>query len=190
MRKLEKMSGHRPRVHVEGAGRSRNWNPNIMRYRQHRRIHNRWKPNEIHHVYNPRAGSNYVYMTDGRGRVSRAEGRLVLNKGSRHRRQQQMAGTGVGRPGDHGGHLFGTRFGGAGEGINMVPMTGRLNSGGRWQAMEDQWERELLAGNQVDVKIVPKYQGDGERPDWFKVTHTVTEPNGGSRTVTQVFANR
>jgi hypothetical protein len=189
VRRLRRMSGKRVRFEV--AGRPGGWNRHLNWRSRQRVVRQGWQPDTIYRVHNPRSRSDYVYMTDRHGRVTRAEGQLVLNPAHRHGGQQVMAGGADRRAGDEGGHLFGTQFGGAGEGINILPQSARLNSQGQreWWRMEQSWADELRAGNQVHVKIVPKYRGDGDRPDWFKVTYTVTRPDGATETVTRVFSN-
>ncbi|WP_157180988.1 DNA/RNA non-specific endonuclease [Actinopolymorpha alba] len=184
------------RVRVVQAGGPRNWTRELNRRRRGTTNSPNWEPNTIYRVHNGRANSNYVYMTDQHGRVIRAEGQLVLRSGVRHGGQQGRAGHGAGRgvgnPGDEGGHLFGTQFGGAGEGINMLPQSAQLNSRGRreWYNMEQMWANELRGGNQVHVRINPVYTGPGERPDLYVVEYTITRPNGTTETVPRVFRNR
>jgi filamentous hemagglutinin len=198
VRRLRRISGKRVRFEV--AGKPRAWNRHLNWRRRTeidasgnrvRRTGHGWEPDTIYRVYNPKSRSDYVYMTDRYGRVTRAEGQLVLNPAYRHTGQQRMAGGEARRSGDEGGHLFGTQFGGAGEGINVLPQSARLNSQGQreWWRMEQSWADELRAGNQVHVKIVPKYRDDGDRPAWFKVTYTITRPNGTTETITRVFNN-
>lgn len=82
-----------------------------------------------------------------------------------------------GTPGtDQGGHLIGSRFDGAGEQINLVPMTSDLNLS-RWKTMENNWATQLSAvpPTTVNVKIDIKYDDalKPNRPTRFIVTETI-----------------
>lgn len=194
VRRLKAMT-HRE-VRVVQAGGPRNWTRELNRSRRRGTNSANWRPETIYQVHNGRTNSTYVYMTDQHGRVIRAEGQLVLRKGVRHGAQQGRAGHGAGRgvgnSGDEGGHLFGTQFGGAGEGLNMLPQSARLNSQGRreWYRMEQMWADELRAGNEVHVKILPTYpRGPGDRPNLYIVEYTITDKNGRTRTIPRVFEN-
>jgi hypothetical protein len=194
VRRLKAMT-HRE-VRVVQAGGPRNWTRELNRGRRGGTNSANWRSNTIYQVHNGRTNSTYVYMTDQHGRVIRAEGQLVLRKGVRHGTQQGRAGHGAGRgvgnAGDEGGHLFGTQFGGAGEGLNMLPQSAQLNSKGRreWYNMEEMWANELRAGNDVHVRILPTYpRGPGDRPTMYIVEYVITDKNGKQHKRSRVFEN-
>jgi filamentous hemagglutinin len=78
---------------------------------------------------------------------------------------------------DQGGHLVATRFGGPGEGINLVPMSRELNGAGQnnWYAMESDWAKTLDTDPppEIKVKIDLDYPGGSKRPESFTVGYTV-----------------
>ncbi|MFT3946385.1 MAG: DNA/RNA non-specific endonuclease [Agriterribacter sp.] len=81
---------------------------------------------------------------------------------------------------DQGGHLFGSRFDGAGEQINLVPMNSTLNLS-QWKIMENNWEN-LLKQNPpkvIKIKIEIKYEDATKplRPTRFLVTETIDGVN-------------
>nr|WP_273377648.1 DNA/RNA non-specific endonuclease [Actinopolymorpha pittospori] len=127
------------------------------------------------------------------GRVVHAEGELILRTGHRNKAQQVYSGGGDRiyqnpnpRDNDAGGHLFGTQFGGAGEGLNMVPQAARQNSGGDWQAMEKDWADALEADKDVYVKVVPKYPNDStHRPHEFEISYTIRSVDENGKLVIQ-----
>ena len=76
---------------------------------------------------------------------------------------------------DHGGHLIGARFGGASEGVNLVPQNSNLNQGA-WKRMEDTWEQALRRKETVFVDIKPLYSpNDRARPAAFQVAYTIDD---------------
>lgn len=128
--------------------------------------------------------NGYSYKTDAQGRISEVQGSLKLEKGGRNPYAQRTVGKGDGRlTGDHGGHLIGDQFGGAGGKENMVPMDGGVNNyhSGEWGQMEKNWASELKNGSNVDVKIEPRYGDNTSRPTHFDITETI---NGQTRNIT------
>ncbi|MDJ0754742.1 MAG: DNA/RNA non-specific endonuclease [Ardenticatenaceae bacterium] len=148
-------------------------------------------PEELRHpLPNSRYSVNgYYYETDQYGRVIEASGELRLDTAARNTRQQVEVGhEGVPRPNgneygvtDDGGHLIGSRFGGAGEAINMLPQNSALNRNGRWKQLENFWAERINAGETVHVEISPIYNGRGNRPTSYDVVYRVN--NGDPITV-------
>ncbi len=130
-------------------------------------------------------GTGYRYLTDGQGRVTEADGKLVLKSGERNGYQQSHAGGADRLASDDGGHLIATIFKGPGERLNLVPMDSNLNRGA-WKAMENSWSEALSQGKEVSVQIKPHYDGTSLRPDSFEVRYTI----GGGRPQYETFLNR
>ncbi|WP_458122444.1 DNA/RNA non-specific endonuclease [Paenibacillus sp. Z6-24] len=108
------------------------------------------------------------------------EGTLKLGKGKRSLSAQRKAGNNGMRqdrlPGDHGGHIIGSQFEGAGGLDNMVAMDGQVNgAGGKWYKMESEWANALKEDPplKVEVKVKINYSGNSIRPDSFKVTYWI-----------------
>lgn len=132
------------------------------------RVLNNPLPNQTYVV-----DGRFVYRTDAHGRVVAADGHLdALPGGGRNTYQQRVSGRGDRQPGDQGGHLFGTWFGGPGEGINIIPMTSRVNLS-EYKALEGRWAELVAEGKTIDVQITPRYRGDSTRPDRFTVSWRV-----------------
>lgn len=77
-----------------------------------------------------------------------------------------------GLPDDQGGHLIGSRFDGAGEEINLVPMNGDLNLGG-WKIMENEWASALQLGKSVKIEVRLIYSGQSLRPIGLEVDYWI-----------------
>jgi filamentous hemagglutinin len=98
-------------------------------------------------VENTNTGKPHTYTTGAGGRVEKVEAELKLAPGDRNGYQQSVKCNGAkgGMPGtDQGGHLIGSRFDGAGEQINLVPMTSNVNLS-QWKSMENNWAAQLNA---------------------------------------------
>jgi hypothetical protein len=143
--------------------------------------------------------NGYTYHTDGQGRVTQVEGTLDrLDSAPRNKGQQSAVGkAGVERPegykrgeSDDGGHLIGSRFHGAGESINMVPVNSALNQNGMWKIMEDGWERAIKEGNVVRVRIELRYTGSSARPDSFDIVHQVGDGAATPETIRNTRTGR
>lgn len=91
----------------------------------------------------------------------------------RNKHQQLLAGKeGYAETGQKydGGHLIATQLGGAGDKINLVPMTVGVNRE-PYLAMEKTLADALVAGNDVSVKIDVSYPTpDSVTPNLIKVT--------------------
>jgi hypothetical protein len=121
-------------------------------------------------------GPNYTYITDPEiSRVIQAFGVLKIEEVDRHKPQQTAVGKLARETGDQGGHLFGTRFGGSGQAINIVPMAAQTNQkGGAWYSMEETLAEYLADGHAVHVNIDISYMDDYPlRPCSFVVTATI-----------------
>ncbi|WP_370256578.1 DNA/RNA non-specific endonuclease [Erwinia sp. 198] len=114
---------------------------------------------------------NKTYHTDELSRPSDVKATLELAKNDRNIYQQCKGGK-CGNPGDEGGYLIASIFGGPGERLNIVPMNGNLNKGA-WKAMENSWAKDLKAGKKVDVQIQPIYSDSNKHPSSFNVTYSV-----------------
>ena len=121
--------------------------------------------------------NNYSYETDSKGRIKSCEGALKLEDAPRNVDHQVKAGGKDRLETDDGGHLIATRFDGSGKIDNIVPMDSNLNRG-EYKKMENSWSKELEKGNNVDVKINCKYQGDSKRPTEIDVVSRTTDSNG------------
>jgi hypothetical protein len=146
------------------AGQPGGWNPEL----------NRPAPGTTYYV-----GNRFGYTTDRYGRTVQAAGRLDrLGAGVRNTYQQQVSGRGDRLAVDEGGHIFGTRFLGPGEGINLTAMKATLNSQGlrAYYAMEQRWADLIRDGATVDVVVDVKYSGSSLRPARYFVRYSV---NGG-----------
>ena len=118
--------------------------------------------------------NGYSYQTDELGRVINVDADLELGAWHRNKYQQRVSGRDCRLDTDCGGHLIASIFGGAGEGVNLVPMNTRLNgSGGPWYNMETEWRNALDAGQSVNVRIQPSFSGSSTRPDSFRVEYTI-----------------
>jgi hypothetical protein len=115
--------------------------------------------------------NGYEYDTDRLGRVKHVHGRLREGDAIRNRYEEGRVGK-LGHEGDEGGHLIARRFGGSGEGINMVPQDSNLNHSA-WTKMENEWGRALNNHQEVKVDIEPVYQGNSRRPSSFIVTYEI-----------------
>jgi DNA/RNA non-specific endonuclease len=149
------------------AGGTGSWNKEL----------NNPKPDAEYRVKNNGA-TPHKYTTDGEGRVTNVEADLNLSTRSRNGYQQSVKCKGAkdGNPTDHGGHLIGSRFDGAGEQINLVPMTSNLNLS-QWKTMENNWELQLNAvpPKNIKVQIEVKYEDPTKpsRPTRFIVIETI-----------------
>ncbi|MFP6845133.1 MAG: DNA/RNA non-specific endonuclease, partial [Thalassolituus sp.] len=140
------------------------------------------KPNHKYKV------GEYLYETDGQGRVSKVSGKLDLNTRDRNTYQQgksgKEAGIKDGLADDDGGHLIASVFDGAGEQVNYAPMNSNLNRGA-WKSMENKWAKALEEGKEVKVDIQPVYEGASKRPSKFIVKQTID-----GKTTKKIFKNK
>ena len=87
------------------------------------------------------------------------------------------------REGDDRGHLIAHQFNGSDRMENMVPQDWRINQGG-FKNLEDSLAKQVKAGHDVCVSVIPFYGGDSHRPDgifyFYKidgVSYAVLFPN-------------
>ncbi|WP_238220118.1 DNA/RNA non-specific endonuclease [Tsukamurella pulmonis] len=133
-------------------------------------------------------GGKFIYNTDSKGRVTETRGLLSdLKPADRNGYQQKVSGRADRLPGDQGGHLWGTRFGGPGEGINITAMKESLNQAGKnsFYKIEEQWAKQIAGGNPVDAIIKLAYKGDSVRPS----SYVVSWINESGNTVTRRLFN-
>jgi hypothetical protein len=141
------------------AGNSGDWN----------KVLNNPEPKKVYYVKN-NGIQPHKYTTDMSGRVTKVEGELKLSNRDRNGYQQSAKCKKVkdGLPDDQGGHLIGSRFDGAGEQINLLPMKSNLNLSA-WKNMENTWADAIRQGKKVNVDIRPVYVGISKRPIAFEV---------------------
>ncbi|WP_289063041.1 DNA/RNA non-specific endonuclease [uncultured Zobellia sp.] len=117
----------------------------------------------------------YLYETDELGRVNKVSGKLELKERGRNTYQQgKSVKIKDGIEGDQGGHLIGDRFYGPGEQINYVPQKGSLNQSA-YKKMENDWQKALEDGKEVDVHIENIYEGTSKRPVGQEVNYTIKD---------------
>jgi filamentous hemagglutinin len=131
-------------------------------------INGKAEPNAVYKLDN-----GHAYVTDDKGRVMNVGGDLDGIKLDRNKHQQLLAGKeGYAETGQKydGGHLIATQLGGAGDKINLVPMTVGVNRGPYLQ-MENTLAEALVAGKNVSVKIDVSYPTpDSVTPNFIRVT--------------------
>lgn len=143
-------------VNIDSGGTGA-WNPEL----------NNPAPNTQYTVDN-----QYQFTTDSHGRSTSVEGQLALDAPSdRNGYQQRIAGGEDRLPGDHGGHIIGSQFGGPGEAINLSAMRDTLNAFGPrdYYNLENEWKSLMQQGHSVEVKVEIDYVGESRRPDSYSV---------------------
>ena len=127
---------------------------------------------------------NYNYETDEYGRTVKASGYLVMENGERDLDAQRSVGGEYRRETDDGGHLIGSRFGGAGEEINLIAQDMHLNRSG-YKRMENHWAKELEEGKEVYVEVEAIYQDGVSRPYSMLIKEEVRD---GEKIVTDYWS--
>ncbi|PRZ12364.1 DNA/RNA non-specific endonuclease [Laceyella sediminis] len=122
----------------------------------------------------------YTFKTDSEGRISYCEADLQLGRGKRNAYAQRKVGGEDRLDDDDGGHLIASIFNGSGNIDNLVPMNGNLNRGG-WKRLENMWSQALKDGDDVKVKITPRYQGSSNRPSSFEISYKIGEEDWESK---------
>lgn len=107
------------------------------------------------------------------------EARTTLKElftGARNKYQQRIAGGPDRLPGDEGKHIFASRFGGPGEGINLTAMKAELNSTGQreYYGLEATWAKAIGEGKTVDVVVKPVYTGQSVRPTSYDIEYKIS----------------
>ncbi|MDI1296965.1 MAG: DNA/RNA non-specific endonuclease [bacterium] len=114
--------------------------------------------------------NGYDFHIDVIARNRRTHGGLSLAVApARSRRSQAQAGKPDRRASDDGGHFIAARFNGPRDSFNHFAQDANFNRGS-YRAMEDGWAKQLRAGHQVFVDIVPLYHGTSKRPYSLTVT--------------------
>ncbi|MBQ4862746.1 DNA/RNA non-specific endonuclease [Pseudoalteromonas sp. MMG013] len=138
-----------------------------------KRINGDLEPNTKYNLSN-----GHSYTTDDHGRVINVTGNTDKGvKLDRNNYQQTKMGH-DGNNQDHqlhdGGHLIATHLGGAGDKINLVPMTRDLNRK-IYRAMERFLGKELKAGKEVyvDIKVGYPDSPSATRPNIVEVYATI-----------------
>lgn len=116
---------------------------------------------------------NYLYQTDGQGRILKAHAddlQLKLHDG----RLRHNSKTLDKQVGDHAGHIFGDLFGGSPELDNLVSQAKNVNQSG-YRRIEKQWENALKSTppKKVEVDIKINYDGISKRPTGFEVNYKI-----------------
>lgn len=114
----------------------------------------------------------FHYNTDNNSRVGHAHADLDASSAAeRNGYQQRIAGGPDRLPGDQGGHIFGSQFGGPGEAINLTAMRDTLNSVGNreYYNLENDWRSYITEGKKVSVEVEITYPGDSRRPEMYSV---------------------
>jgi hypothetical protein len=140
----------------ERSGQKSSWNDNLQTPR----------PNTAYVI-----DERFIYETDAIGRVVVVKGQLdwwadQSKRGTYRQKRARLS------PDDQGGHIVARRFGGAGEGINLVSQLASCNRpGGEWFALEGDWARAQAEGDEITVEIELVYPDDeaGRRPAEIRV---------------------
>ena len=131
--------------------------------------------------------NGYSYRTDIEGRPATAEGTLRLKDDpSKHPNPDdviEVIGKGDELKTDDRGHLIGNRFDGSGGMENFTAQDLKLNRG-EINQLEKMLAEKVENGDEVYLKIKPKYEGNSRRPTEYKYIYTVN----GEKSV-QVFRN-
>lgn len=90
----------------------------------------------------------------------------------RSRRNQARAGGADRRPTDDGGHYIAARFNGPREAFNHFAQDANFNRGA-YRAMEDGWDKHVLAKRKVFINIRPHFKGVSKRPYHITVAWSV-----------------
>jgi len=115
-------------------------------------------------------GNNAVYETNEKGLVSKVTGTFDKNISSHSRNQYQQTSSVKLKDGlktDQGGHIIAAQNGGAGEQINYIPMTQKLNQGS-FKAFENEIN-QLSKEHSVKTVTNLGYDSGTKRPDWLNI---------------------
>jgi RHS repeat-associated protein len=114
--------------------------------------------------------NGYTFASDEFGRLKTFSGNLVLSPAPRNAAAQLAAG-GVDRlPSDVGGHGVGARFNGPGD--YVFAQDSNFNNGA-YRSLENEWARQIRAGNAVNVSGELFHDVGGLRPSAVSVDYTV-----------------
>ena len=74
--------------------------------------------------------------------------------------------------GNEGGYLIARIFGGSGELDNLVAMDKIVNTS-KYKKVENQWQKALKEGKEVQVTIDIVYDGENKRPKEFSINYSI-----------------
>lgn len=115
----------------------------------------------------------FIYKTDKLGRVVETNTDLkkasMVKRSSKRGSQAHNCAAKGGRKGDHGGHLIASEINGPEEAINIVPMSAKFNTSGKWRQLEEEIKRLMDSGKDVKVKQIIKYKGSTSIPEYIEV---------------------
>ncbi len=118
----------------------------------------------------------YIYKTDGLGRIISAEGkvRMANEENPRNMEDVKKYANQDYRETDDRGHLIAHQFDGSDRLENLVPMDKDLNRAqGDFYKIETKLSDAVKQGDDVRLKVEPKYTDDSNRPSSFRVTYTI-----------------
>lgn len=132
------------------------------------------KPGEGVHVKKaPISKNGYTYHFDEKGRVSKMEGDVTINKAQGRNQKAQLEAGGTDRlANDQGGHYAGRRFDGPTDDFNHFAQNGNFNQSA-YKKLENSWETALNDGKSIRIEITPSYVGDSLRPNTLTVKQWV-----------------
>lgn len=117
--------------------------------------------------------NGYTYQLDATDRTREVTGTLTLNPDQARSKAAQASAGGSDRLStDDGGHYVARRFNGPTDAFNHFAQDASFNRGD-YKALENQWAKDIRAGERVNVKIVPEYSGPSKRPSAIYVAYTV-----------------
>ncbi|MBA2934144.1 DNA/RNA non-specific endonuclease [Sphingomonas sp. CGMCC 1.13654] len=117
--------------------------------------------------------NGYTYQLDATDRTRQVTGTLTLNPDQTRSRSAQAGAGGDDRLStDDGGHYIARRFNGPTDAFNHFAQDANFNRGG-YKALENQWAKDIRAGDRINVKIVPEYSGGSKRPSAINVTYSI-----------------
>ena len=79
--------------------------------------------------------------------------------------------------GNEGGYLIARIFGGSGELDNLVAMDKIVNTS-KYKKVENQWQKVLKEGKEVQVTIDIVYDGANKRPKKFNINYVIDKEKG------------
>lgn len=132
------------------------------------RVDNELVPNKEYEI------NGYKYETDDKGRIISAGGKLQLkdHEGRNEMESRKTVDKGDYKETDDRGHLIADRFNGAGGLENVIPMDSKLNQGD-YAKLENYLADALKNGDDVRLKVEPRYGDESGRPTDFKVSYTI-----------------
>ncbi len=167
--------------------------------RSHKYKHGDWAGKEIkteNEVFNGKqlaakatyvcGENNYIYKTDGSGRIQNATGALLLSKREREKILDNK--TPGKHEGDHAGHIFADMFGGSPKLLNLISENAHVNLSDH-KKVENLLQKALKNNEEVYVDYDLHYSGDGVRPDRFTITYYHGNDYGSMKPVTVVIEN-